>query len=106
VRHGWAFVYKQAGVALRLSQLEGAVQWPTSRWQIAVHLMGERLQYQDLENASCPLPFYRRQQEALQESQGHMNGVFCAVAPILGQKHPSQGDMLELTQVAEVVLSG
>src|SRR3712207_8130378 len=35
-----------------------------------------------------------------------MNGVFFPIALVSGQEHPCQGDVLELAQVAEVVMGG
>ena len=51
-------------------------------------------------------PCFRCLQEALQEPHRLMHGAVCAVARVPGQEHPGQGDVLELAQVAEVVLSG
>ena len=68
--------------------------------------MGERLQHQDFDDASRPLPFFRCFQEALQESHCLKHGAFCTVARIPGQEHPGQGDVLELAQVAEVIRNG
>ena len=49
---------------------------------------------------------FRCLQEALQESHCLKHGAVCTVALIPGQEHPGQGDVLELAQVAEVVLGG
>src|SRR5439155_14496877 len=53
-----------------------------------------------------PLPFFRSLQKALQESHGLTNGAVCTLALMPGQEHPGQGNVLELAQVAEVVLNG
>ena len=53
------------------------------------------------------LPFFRRWQEALQEPGRVVHGaVLCALVRVPGQEHPGQGDVLELAQVAEVVVDG
>ena len=105
-RHGSAFVHKDADVALRLSQRQGAFQRHKRSRDVALHLVGERLQHQDFDHASRPLAFFRCLQEALQESHCLKHGAVCTVALIPGQEHPGQGDVLELAQVAEVVLGG
>src|ERR1039457_4567406 len=68
--------------------------------------MRERPQHQDLDDASRPPSLFRRQEEALQELERLVNGAPCTFALIPRQEHPGQGDVLELAQVAEVVVSG
>ena len=51
-------------------------------------------------------PVFRCLQKTLQESHCLTNGAVGPVALIPGQEHPGQGDVLELAQVAEVVLGG
>src|SRR6266536_1476817 len=105
-RHGWAFINKDADIALRLSQRQGQFQRHKSSSDVALHLVGERLQHQGFDDASRPLPFFRCVKEALQESHCLKHGAVCTLARIPGQEHPGQGDVLELAQVAEVVLNG
>jgi hypothetical protein len=105
-RHGWAFVHKHADVALRLSQRECLLQRHESSRDIVLCLVGERLQHQDFDDASRPLTCFRCFQEAFQESHCLKHGAVCTVALRPGQEHPSQGDVLELAQVAQVVRNG
>ena len=42
------------------------------------------------------LPFFRRQQEALQEPGRLVKGVLCTLILVPRQEHPGQGDVLEL----------
>jgi hypothetical protein len=58
--------------------------------------VGERLQHQDLDDASRPLPFFRRQQEALQQPGCLVQGVLRTLILVPRQEHPGQGDVLEL----------
>src|SRR6266508_5488782 len=69
-------------------------------------MVSKCLQYQDFNCASCPPPFVRCLQEALQVPDRLTDRAVCTVAPISSQKYPGQSDVLELTQVAEVVLGG
>src|SRR2546421_11130094 len=105
-RHGWAFIYKHANVALRLSQHQGAFQWHKSSRDVALQQVRKRLQHQDFDDASRPLPFFRRLKEVLQEFHCLKHGVFCTVALRPGQEHSGQGDVFELAQVAEVIRNG
>ena len=73
---------------------------------VALRLVSERLQHQDFDHASRPLPFFRCFQEALRKSRCLVNGAFFPIALIPGDEHPGQGDMLELAHVAEVVMGG
>ena len=68
--------------------------------------MRERLQHQDLDDASRPAPLFRRQQEALQEPGRLVQGALRTLALVPRQEHPGQGDVLELAQVTEVVIDG
>ena len=70
--------------------------------------MRERLQHQDLDDASRPLPRVPPPaQETLQECPWpRAAGAFVPIAPVPGDEHPRQGDVLELAQVAEVVVDG
>ncbi len=95
-RHGWAFIYKDSNVALRLCQRQGTFQRHKSSRDVALYLVGERLQHQDFDNASHPLPCFRCLQEALEQSHGISKGAVCPIARILSQEHPGQGDVLEL----------
>src|SRR5436309_12840836 len=104
--HGWAFVHKHSDVALRLSQRQGSFQRRESRRDVVLLMVSKCLQYQDFDDASRPITFFRRLQEALEEAQCLTKGAVCTVALVLSQEQPGQGDVLELAQVAEVVLSG
>ena len=84
----------------------GRVPAAQAQRDVALHLVGKRLQNQDFDDASRPPAFFRCLQEALQESHCLKHGAVCTVALIPGQEHPGQGDVLELAQVAKVVLGG
>ena len=64
-----------ADVALRLSQRQGAFQRHKRSRDVALRLVGERLQHQDLDDASRPLACFRCLQEALQESDRLVHGA-------------------------------
>ena len=65
----------------------------------------KRLDHEDLDEASRPLAFLRRCRKAPQQSHCLVDGAFVRFASVLGDEHP-QGDVLELAQLAEVVVSG
>src|SRR5918995_5403519 len=73
---------------------------------VALRLVGEGLQHQNLDRATQPPARFRRLQEALQESRCLEHEVVCTVALVSGQEHPCQGDVLELAQVAEIIMGG
>ena len=68
--------------------------------------MGDRLQHQDLDHTAQPSARFRRWQEPLQESGRVLEGALRTVCCVLSQQHSGEGDVLELVQVAEVVLDG
>ena len=102
-RHGWAFVDEDADVPLRLGQGQGALQRHERGRDVAACLVGERLQHQDLDDAPPAPALFRRLQEALQEAEcgAHDESAPSAWA---GQQQPGQGDVVELAQVAELVV--
>ena len=71
-----------------------------------MRLVSERLQRQDLDHAPYPAAFFRRMQEALQQSRGVVNGTIHPLALIPGDEHSRQRHVLELVQVAEIVVDG
>ena len=105
LRQAGAFVDEDADVALRLGQRQGALQRHERSGDVAAHLVGERLKYQDFDRAACPVPSFRCVQEALQEPHGRTRGAVPPVTSGLRQENPGQRDVLEFAQVAEAVLS-
>ena len=69
-------------------------------------LVSKRLQFQNFDGATCPSAFFCFFKEALQQSHYLKNGAVCMVTLVLGQEYSGQGDVLELAQVAEVVIDG
>src|SRR5579859_6894870 len=105
-RHRRALIGEDPDVALRLSQRQGALQWYERSGDVALRLAGQRLQHEDLDNASRPLPLFGRSYQALQKSGRLLNGARSVLGRISGQERPGQGHVLELAQVAEVVVEG
>ena len=77
---GWAFIHKHADIALRLSQRQGALERRKRSRDVALHLVGERLQHQDFDHAARPLACFRCLQEALQQSDCLTHGAVGTVA--------------------------
>src|SRR5947208_3225307 len=57
-------------------------------------------------SSSRSLPLFGCPQEAFQEPGRLVYGALRALGRVAGQEHPGQGDVLELAQVAEVVVDG
>ena len=68
--------------------------------------MGDCLQHQDLDQAAQPCARFRREEEPFQESGRVLEGAFRTVCCVLSKEHSGEGDVLELVQVAEVVIEG
>ena len=62
-----SFVHEDPDVALRLGQGQRAFQGCAGTDDVALRLMGERLQHQDLDQAPRPPPCFRRLQETLEQ---------------------------------------
>ena len=65
-------------------------------------LVREGPQDRDLDDVPGPFSLFRRREQALQEPDRLANGHSLGSR----QKHPGQGDVLELAQVTEVVIRG
>ena len=94
-RVGWGFI-----------SLYTAAYMSTSLVLIAPPLVRERPQYTDLDDASRPLALFRRSKEAVQEPGLLVNGALGTLVLISRHEQAGQGDVLELAQVAEVVIDG
>ena len=68
--------------------------------------MSKRLQHKDLDDASGPPAFFRREQQTLQEPGRVRKGAPLPIALAPRQEQPGQGDVLVLAQVGEVVIDG
>ena len=68
--HRRALIHEDPDVALRFGQGQGTLQRREGRGRVALRLVGERLQRQDLDRAPHPAALFRRMQEALQQSHG------------------------------------
>ena len=101
--HWRAFIGEDPDVAFRLSQRHRPFQAGKRRRDVPEPLARERLQDQDLDDPSRPAPFFRGQQEALQEPGRFAKGTLILVPR---QEHPGQGDVLELAEVGQVVVRG
>jgi len=71
-----------------------------------VHLVGEGQQHENRDGASRPPPCFRRVQKVLQESDLLVHDAIVPFVAIAGKEDPGQGDVLELAQVAKIVVDG
>src|SRR5690348_3969865 len=101
-----ALISEDPDVTFWLGQRHCPSQGGKRRRHVPLRLVGERLQQNDLDDASRPPAFFRREQQALQEPGRLMHGALWALVLMPRQEQPGQGDVLELAQVTEAVING
>ena len=82
---GWALIDEDSDVALRFGQTQRALQRCQRSRDVASRPMGERLQHQDLDDASrCWPPSSAARQEPLQESGRLVHGPLVSARSCTG----------------------
>ena len=101
--HRFAFVHKDANIAFRLSQGQGAFQRCAGVREVSLRLKREGLQQQDLDGAAQPAAGFCRLQEMPQQPGSLVKGTSLPSVFTGSDEHPGQREVLELAQVADVI---
>ena len=102
--HRFAFIHKDANIAFRLGQGQGAFQRCEGVGEVILRLERQGLQQQDLDGAAHPAASFCRLQETPQQPGSLVKGTGLPIAFTGGDEHPGQRDVLELARVADVII--
>ena len=98
-----ALVHEKPNVALRLGQCQRPRERHLGRVEIAMRLVGERLEQQDFDHIADPAPSLRRREQPPEQAQCIVKVAIGALLAIAGDQEPGKGHVLELAPIAQVV---
>ena len=104
--HRGSLSCEQAHEAFWFGQSQGTLELRQGTWGVAVGLVGEGLEDEDLDGRARPSAGLRGGQQPRQQGEGREQVVAGTGGGMPGQQDPGQGHVLVLAQVGQVVVGG